>query len=284
MSMKTCLITGATNGIGKAAAQRIAEASYRMVLVGRDEKRGAAAVDEIRGRTGNDAIDFMRADLSLVREAKEIARRFRRSHDRLDLLVNNAGAVFHRRQITPEGFERTLALNHLAYFVLTTELIELLESSAPARVVNVSSGAHRWGRLVFDDLHLANGYSALRAYGNSKLSNILFTRELARRLKGKGITANSMHPGFVATGFALNNGRLAGALMTALRPFARTPAKGADTLVHLALSPEVEGMSGEYFFNRRPVRPRRRATSDEAARRLWEASERMIEASTKAVA
>ncbi len=274
---KTCLITGATNGIGRAAASRLAELGHRIVLVGRNEERGTETVAELRKRSENDDVSFMRADLSSVAETRDLAHRFLSRHDRLDVLLNNAGAIFKQREVTPEGFERTFALDHLAYFVLTVELLDLLRESAPSRIVNVSSGAHKGGKIRFDDIHLKRSYSAFGAYCQAKLANILFTNELARRLDGSGVTVNSMHPGFIWSGFGRNNGRSAAVLLGLLRPFARSPEAGADTLVHLAISPEVEEVSGRYFFKRHPARISEAAASEGAARRLWELSEEMVE-------
>ena len=214
-------------------------------------------------------------DLSRMVEVRRIAAEFRATHDRLHVLLNNAGALFARHELSPEGLERTLALNHLAYFVLTEELLPLLKSSAPARIVNVSSEAHVGMRIDFDDLMCAKGrYRPFLAYGRSKLMNILFTRELARRLEGTRVTANAMHPGFVRTGFGHNPGFL-GKLIKLGQSFARTPEHGARTLVYLATSPEVEGMTGKYFQDEREKRTSHAGQDMEVARRLWEVSQRL---------
>ncbi len=273
---RACLLTGATRGIGRAAAPHIAKTGLAMVLVGRDEERGAATVKEVIERSGNENVSFLRADLSSVAEVRNLAQEFRARHDRLDLLLNNAGAIFRKREVTAEGFEKTFALDHLAYFTLTVELLDLLKTSAPARVVNVSSSVYRLGSMHFEDIHLERRYSAWRAYYQAKLANILFTNELARRLEGTGVTANSMHPGLVASGFGRNDGGFIAMLFTLLRPFARNPEKGAETLVHLATSPDVEGVTGAYFRNSRPARISKKASCEESARRLWELSKEMV--------
>ena len=273
---KVCLITGATSGLGRAAATAIARQGWRMVLVGRNPDRGAETVAEVCARSGNEDVAFLRADFASLAEIRALAADFRAGHRRLDVLVNNAGAIFQRRETSADGFERTFAVNHLAHFLLTTELLDLLRASAPARIVNVSSGAHRAGHVHFDDIDLERRYSAFRAYGQSKLANVLFTRELARRLAGTGVTANSMHPGFVASGFATNNGRFARALLALLSPFARSPEKAASTLTHLAVAPELEQVTGGYFQAMQPTRVSKEAADPEVARRLWELSERLV--------
>lgn len=273
---RVCLLTGATLGIGRAAAVALAPMGMELVLVARDRARLEALAAELRQRTPGVRVGVLVGDLSRMSEVRRIAGEFRATHDRLHVLLNNAGAVFARREMTPEGLERTLALNHLAYFVLTEELLPLLKSSAPARIVNVSSDAHRGMRIDFDDLNCARGrYRAFVAYGRSKLMNILFTRELARRLEGTGVTANAMHPGFVRTGFGRNNPGLLGRLVALGQVVARTPERGARTLVYLASSPEVERVSGKYFHDERESRTSAAAEDMEAARRLWDVSVRL---------
>jgi NAD(P)-dependent dehydrogenase (short-subunit alcohol dehydrogenase family) len=209
-------------------------------------------------------------------EVRRIAREFRATHTRLDVLANNAGALFARREETSEGLERTLALNHLAYFVLTEELLPVLTASAPSRIVNVSSDAHVGMRLDLDDLNYTRGrYRPFVAYGRSKLMNILFTRELARRLEGTRVTANAMHPGFVRSGFGQNNPGFLGKFIKLGQVFARTPERGAQTLVYLATSPEVEGVSGKYFHDEAQGRTSGAAKDMEVARRLWDVSVRL---------
>ncbi len=277
MTGRTCMITGATNGIGKAAALALARLGAGLVLVGRNRERGERAVEEIRRESGNDDISLLLADLSSQAEIRQLAKDFLATGRPLHVLLNNAGVINMRREETIDGIEATFAVNHLAYFLLTELLLERLKESAPARVVSVSSDAHAQsgGRLDFDDLESRKRYSLMRVYGKSKLANILFTRELARRLSGTGVTADCLHPGFVGSNFARNNGVFASLAMTLLRPFARSPEKGAETAVYLCSSPEVEGVSGEYFIDCKARAPRSFACNDEDARRLWEVSERM---------
>lgn len=276
---KVCLLTGATTGIGRAAAEGLARTGLTLVLAGRDAARTEAAVEGVRRVSGNDRVEGLVADLSLGSEVRRLAAEFRARHRRLDVLVNNAGAIFTRREETAEGREKTLALNHLAYFLLTRELLDLLLASAPARVVNVASEAHRGTRLDFDDLDSRRRYSGLGVYGRSKLMNLLFTAELARRLEGKAVTANALHPGVVATGFGGNTPGLFRTLVRIAQPFMLSPEKGARTLVYLATSPEVEGVSGKYFYRCREMRPSPAARDPESARRLWELSEQLVSAS-----
>jgi NAD(P)-dependent dehydrogenase (short-subunit alcohol dehydrogenase family) len=248
MQGKTILLTGSTAGIGQEAARRLAQRGATLVCVARDEGKARALVDSLTANTGNENHAFLIGDLDRPVEVQRVAREFRERHDRLDVLFNNAGALFTERQLTADGLERTFALNHLAYFVLTVELLELLEASAPARVVSTSSDAHRQGDLGYlDDLQTTRyGVGGMRAYGRSKLANIWFTVELARRLEGTGVTANCFHPGFVASSFARNNGLLASLAMTFTRPFQRGVGKGADTGVWLATAPELATASGGY--------------------------------------
>lgn len=276
MAGRTCLVTGATSGIGRAAALGLARLGADLVLVGRNPERGERALQEVRRAARGGDVALLLADLSSQSEIRRLAAEFLASGRPLHALLNNAGVINLRREESADGIETTFAVNHLAYFLLTELLLERLKQSAPARIVNVASDAHRGaGRLDFDDLESRRSYSPLRVYGRSKLANILFTRELAHRLAGSGVTANCMHPGFVGSNFSKNNGPLAVAAMTLLRPFARSPEKGAETAIYLCSSPEVEDTSGEYFQDCKPHRPRDFALDDGDARRLWEVSERM---------
>ncbi len=274
---RVCLVTGATSGIGRAAARALAGLGAELVLLCRDRGRGEETARWIQRETGNTKVDLLLADLASQAEVRRAAREFLAAGRPLHVLLNNAGLILRRRSETVDGIETTFAVNHLAYFLLTNLLLERLKQSAPARVVNVASGAHRMagGRIRFADLGFREGYSAMRVYGHSKLANILFTRELARRLEGTRVTASCMHPGFVGSNFGKNNGPLEALLMTLGRPFARSPERGADTAVWLCASPEVEGRSGGYWYDRRETRPNAAASNDEDARRLWEASARM---------
>jgi retinol dehydrogenase 12 len=273
---RVCLLTGATLGIGRAAAEALVPMGLELVLVARDRARLEALAAELRARTPGARVGVLAGDLSRMSEVRRIAREFRATHDRLDVLANNAGALFTTRELTPEGLERTLALNHLAYFVLTEELLPVLRTSAPARIVNVASDAHRGMRVDLEDLNYARGkYRPFIAYGRSKLMNILFTRELARRLDGTGVTVNAMHPGFVRSGFGMNNPGFLRRLIRVGQVFARTPEHGARSLVYLATSPEVEGVTGRYFHDERQSQPSAAARDMEVARRLWEVSVRL---------
>ena len=276
LSGKVCLLTGATRGIGRAAADALARTGLTLALVGRDKARVDDTVVAVKSASGNARVEGLVADLSLRSEVRRLAAEIRAKYPRLDILVNNAGAIFTRREETTEGTEKTLALNHLGYFLLTLELLPLLKASAPARVVNVASDAHRGMRLDFEDLENRKRYSGLRVYGQSKLMNILFTEELARRLAGTGVTVNSLHPGVVATGFGHNSPGLFSTLVKIAAPLLSTPEKGAQTLVYLATSPEVEGVTGKYFTKSRMVQPSPAARDGEAAQKLWEASERLV--------
>jgi len=272
---RVCLLTGATQGIGRAAAEALVPMGVELVLVARDRARLEALATELRARTPGAKVSLLVGDLSRMSEVRRVAADFRAAHKRLHLLLNNAGGLFAHREVTPEGLERTLALNHLAYFVLTEELLPLLKASAPARIVNVSSDAHRWRHIDFDDLMVTRTrYRPFVAYGRTKLMNILFTRELARRLAGTGVTANSLHPGFVATRFgdSMNVGRW---VMPLARRFALSPQKGAETIVYLASSPKAEGLTGLYFDKCAPVAPSAEAQDDIVAARLWAESERL---------
>ncbi|RUL81931.1 SDR family oxidoreductase [Tautonia sociabilis] len=270
---KTCLVTGATSGIGAVTAEELARKGATVVLVGRDPTRCEAALARIRQRTGNPRVEALVADLSSQAEVRLLAEEFRRRFDRLDVLVNNAGALFLERRETVDGIERTFALNHLAYFLLTILLRDLLEASSPSRVVIVSSEAHRGMTLDFDDLEGRRRYQGMMAYGRSKLANLLFARELARRLEGTGVTVNALHPGFVNSSFFSGHGTGYWAMRRLAGVFAISPEQGARTSVYLASAPEVEGVSGRYFIKRTPAEPSRAAKDDEAARRLWRVSE-----------
>jgi NAD(P)-dependent dehydrogenase (short-subunit alcohol dehydrogenase family) len=274
---RVCMVTGATSGIGKAAATELARMGARLVLVARDRGRAERTVEEIADASKNRDLEVMLADLSSRDQVRRLAADFLATGKALHVLLNNAGVLMFRREETADGIETTFAVNHLAYFLLTNLLLERLKASAPARIVNVASDAYAYarGRLDFDDLESRRHYRPMQVYGKSKLANILFTRELARRLDGTGVTANALHPGFVGSNFARNNGLLASIGMLVARPFARSPAKGAETAVYLCSSPDVEGVSGKYFFDEKEKWPKRYAQNDEDARRLWEVSERM---------
>lgn len=273
MSGKVVLITGGTSGIGRAAAVELAGMGAEVVVTGRNEERGREAVEEIKGRSGSGAVSLLLADLSSQAEVRKLAEDFRSGHDRLDVLVNNAGVVNQKRSETAEGVESTLALNHLAPFLLTNLLLDLLKGSAPSRIVTTSSEAERWGRMDLDDLQSEKRYGAFPVYGMTKLANIMFTIDLAEKLDGTGVTANCFHPGAVNTNFGSGSGGIGALFFRAFKPFMRSPEKGADTLVYLASSHDVEGMTGRYFSDRRLITAKSVAYDPEARRKLWEASE-----------
>lgn len=278
MDGKVVLVTGATNGIGKVTALELAKMGAAVVVAGRNSARTQAVVGEIRAASGNPNVEGLVADLSVMAQVRQLADEFKAQHDRLDVLVNNAGAVFSQRGETDDGYEMTFALNHLNYFLLTNLLLDVLKASAPARIINVSSDAHRMTRgLNFDDLNRKKKYPmmGMAAYGDSKLANVLFTYELARRLQGTGVTANAVHPGAVATGFAHNTPGLLDRVMRVMHRFSLTPEEGARTMIYLASSPEVEGINGKYFEKMKAVQSSKASHDEEAARRLWEISEQM---------
>jgi NAD(P)-dependent dehydrogenase (short-subunit alcohol dehydrogenase family) len=275
MKGRVCLITGATSGIGRATTLALASRGAELVLLCRDRAKGEETAAAARA-AGAAQVDLLIADLSRQSEVRRAAAEFLASGRPLHVLINNAGVVNMQRTLTADGLEATFAVNHLAYFLLTTLLLDRLRASAPARIINVASDAHKFGPLNFDDLQNGRSYRFMRVYGQSKLANVLFTAELARRLEGSGVTANSLHPGTVSTGLGTNNGRWSRAIITLLRPFFRNPDRGAETSVYLATSPAVADVSGRYFVNSREKRPSAAAQDMDAARRLWTASEALI--------
>ena len=273
MRGKTVLVTGGTGGIGRATALGLAALGARVGITGRDAARAAAAAAGIAAETGNPAVDAFSADLSSQEGVRSLADQVLTRYPRLDVLVNTVGGYWAHRHVTADGLEHTFALNHLAPFLLTNLLLERLRASAPARVVTVSSGAQAMGRLDFDDLQGERGYSGQRAYNASKLANVMFAFELARRLEGTGVTSTVLHPGVVRTSFgAEDQTRLFAVLTRVARPFMKTPARGADTSVYLAASPDVDGVTGAYFANRKPKQANKQAYDPVTTARLWEVS------------
>ncbi|HLN08370.1 MAG TPA: SDR family NAD(P)-dependent oxidoreductase [Xanthobacteraceae bacterium] len=272
---KVVVMTGATSGIGQVAAHRLAALGARLVLVARDRVRGEAALARVRAGTPSIAHTVRYADLSRLADSRRVADEIATAEPRVDVLVNNAGAIFSRRIVTADGLEMTFALNHMSCFVLTAGLRDRLVAAAPSRVVITASNAHRNGHLDFADLQSAERYRAAAAYGTSKLCNILFTRELARRLADHGVTANCFSPGFVATRFGDQAGGLLGVGLRLAKLFAGSAEAGAETLVHLAASPNVVAVSGEFFYQCRPRTPTADGRDDMLARRLWQESERL---------
>jgi NAD(P)-dependent dehydrogenase (short-subunit alcohol dehydrogenase family) len=272
---KVCLVTGATSGIGQVSATALARDGARTIVVSRNPQKCERTVKRIQEETGNRQVSYYVADLASQDEIGSLVRRFEKDHDRLDVLVNNAGGFFLGRQESPDGIEMTWALDHLNYFLLTNLLLDIIQSSSPARIINVASGAHRRGSLHFDDLQGEKGYEGWGAYAQAKLANVMFTYALARRLEGTGVTVNAMHPGFTATGFAKNNGPLARLAMSIARLFARSARKGAETVIYLAASPMVEEVSGKYFVDKKAVKSAPISYDSEAQEKLWRISEEM---------
>ena len=272
---KQVLLTGATNGIGLAAAVELARRGAKLAIVARSREKAQEAVGRIKAATPGAIVAVLEADLASQASVRKLAAEALERYPKLDVLVNNAGAINTNRQLTDEGIELTWAVNHLAPFLLTTLLEDRLKASAPARVITTSSDAHQGAHIPFEDLagERSYGLQGFERYGQSKLANILFTRELARRLEGTGVTAYCYHPGLVNTGFNHNNGFLMGIGMAIVRPFSRSPEKGAETLVWLADSADPEP-NGAYFHDRQAVTPTAAAQDDAAARRLWEVSEK----------
>jgi len=275
MQGKVIVVTGATSGIGRIAAERLAGMGARIILVARDPARGEATLAALRRMAPGAAHGLYLADLADLGRTRRLAAEIAAAEPRIDVLINNAGALFGARRVTAEGLELTFATNHMAYFLLTLGLAERLRAAAPARVVNTASNAHRGTRLDFADLQSAGGYRGVEAYGRSKLANILFTSELARRWRGSGVTVNCLHPGFVATRFGNGSGGWISYGLRLAKLFAISPEKGAETIVHLAASPVVAEVSGAYFYQCRPAQPSAAAKDDAAAARLWRESERL---------
>jgi len=272
MKGKNVLVTGATNGIGLVAARELSTMGAQVTIVSRNPAKCAAVAEAIKKETGS-PVEFIASDLSTLAGIMQTATGFKNHHTRLHVLINNAGGFFNKRFVTPDGLEMTFALNHLNYFLLTNLLLDVLKTSAPSRVINVASGMHTGARLDFDNLQGEKRYTGFRAYGQSKLANILFTYELARRLEDTGVTVNALHPGYVDTGLSLNNGfffRVFAKLSARL--FGCKPEEGAQTSVYLASSPEVEGVTGKYFTNCAPVQSSPRSCDKAAAEKLWQVS------------
>lgn len=275
MNGKVVLVTGATSGIGKETAIGLAKMGASLAIVGRNDIKLTDVKKEIISKTGNNEVESMICDLSSLNEVRALAADFEERFDRLDRLINNAGLIVGDRKLTADGYEYTFALDHLSPFLLTNLLLGMLKKNAPSRVITISSEAHRFGKIHFEDIMLENGYTQFKAYSQAKLANIMFTYELARRLEGTGITSNCLHPGNVRTNFAVGTHgpfRLFWSLST---PFLLSAEKGARTSIYLASSPDVAGVSGQYFKRQRPARSSRRSMKRSDAQRLWEISAKL---------
>jgi NAD(P)-dependent dehydrogenase (short-subunit alcohol dehydrogenase family) len=277
MHGKVCIVTGATSGIGKVTAQALAQRGATVIVVGRNQGRGEAKVNEIRANVGNPSVVLMLADLSSQASVRQLAQDFKQQYARLDVLVNNAGAFNMQRTLTVDGLETTFAANHLGPFLLTNLLLDRLKPSAPSRIINVSSVASQRGKIDFDDLQGEKSYSGPRAYSQSKLANILFTVALAKRLQGTGVTVNALHPGPAVTGFGTNNPFLWRIVFRTVYLFIGISAeKGAETQIYLATAPEVANITGQYFDKKKPVEPNPIAKDRAIAERLWVVSEQLV--------
>jgi len=274
---KICIVTGSNSGIGKYTALALAEMGATVVMVVRDQAKGQRALDEIISKTGNTSVSLMICDMSSMDSVRKFAAEFKVKYDRLDVLINNAGAEFVKRQITVEGFEQTFSVDYLAPFLLTYELLDLLRASAPSRIINVSSGLAKNGKVNFDDLQNEKNYKGMKAYSNAKLMLMMFTYELSRRLKGTGVTVNVLMPGFVATNLGKNSGSLSSAIMfTLVRPMQISAKKGAETSVYLASSNEVKDVTGKCFSKKKEVETCPASYDREAQERLWNETEKLL--------
>ena len=276
MRGKVCVVTGATSGIGQVTAAALAAQGAHVIVVGRNRAKAQQVVGEIRRQSGNEAVWYLLADFSDLQQVRELAAAFSAQYSQLDVLVNNAGTYFNTRHPAPGGVEMTFHVNHLAHFLLTNLLLETLTASAPARIVNVTSRAHEYDNMDFDDLGFERSYFGMKAYARSKLANLLFTYELARRLAGSGVTVNAVHPGGVATDIWRTNFPVLGpAIKWVMSLFALTPEEGADTLIYLASSPDVKGVTGKYFVEREAIASSPLSYDEQVAARLWEVSEQL---------
>jgi NAD(P)-dependent dehydrogenase (short-subunit alcohol dehydrogenase family) len=276
MANKVCVITGATDGIGKEAAYALALQGAQLLIHGRDPDKGARAVAELKARSENPAIEFLHADFGSLAEVRRLAAAIMERTPHIDVLINNAGGMFVNRSLSKDGYELTFAVNHLAPFLLTQLLLDTLKRATQARIVTTASAAHRAARLDFDDLQATRKYSAMGAYGRSKLANILFTRALAKRLEGTTVTATCLHPGFVRTSIARDLPLLPRSIFRLISQFIRSPRKGAQTIVYLAGSAQVQGASGGYYFDCKLIQPSPAALDDRAAEHLWQVSEKLV--------
>jgi len=271
------LVTGGNSGIGKVTCIEIAKLGAQVIMLCRNKVRGEEALAEVRRLSENKSVDLMICDLSSIRSIEDFCIEFRKRYDKLHVIINNAGVIVPGRHETLDGYELQFGVNHLGHFLLTNRLLNLLEDSAPSRIVNVTSGAHKIGKIFFNDLNLKSNYTLWRAYAQSKLANILFTYELADRLKDKKVAVNCVYPGAVATNMGINRDTGFGTLITRmLKPFFQTPLEGAETIIYLAASKETEGISGKYFYRKKAIYSSKLSYNKEIAKKLWNISESMV--------
>ncbi|MCB9452698.1 MAG: SDR family oxidoreductase [Anaerolineaceae bacterium] len=273
---RICLITGANRGIGKEVALGLAQTGAQVIMVCRNAERGRAAQAEIQAESGNPQVDLLVADLSSQASIRQLAETVQSQYSHLHVLINNAGVEQYERKLTVDGLETTFAINHLAYFLLTNLLLDQLTSSTPARIINVASLVHKWGTIDFDDLQAERHFTTDKAYYQSKLANVLFTYELARRLGGAGVTVNAFNPGMTATDFAANRGGFGGFMAKAWRPFMNSAEQSAANIVYLATAPEIAGVSGQYFTNRKALQSSKTSYDEALAHRLWGVSAELV--------
>jgi NAD(P)-dependent dehydrogenase (short-subunit alcohol dehydrogenase family) len=272
------VITGANSGIGKATSIELARTGASVIMACRSKERGEEALNDVKALSGNNSVELMLCDLGSLESIRDFCSDFKQKYKQLNVLINNAGVILPGYHQTAEGFELHFGVNHLGHFLLTNELLDILLASAPARVINVTSGAHKSGKIYFEDINLKKKYNFWRAYSQSKLANILFTYELAERLKGTGVTANCFHPGAVATRMGVNRDTGFGTLITRLlKPFFQTAEQGAKTAIYLAASDDIEGVTGRYFYKKRPVQSSKSSYDRASAIKLWDLSEKLVD-------
>lgn len=273
---KICIVTGANSGVGKITALELAKMGAEVIMVCRNQKKGEEALADILLKSKSNKVKLMLCDFSSQKSIRAFVEEFKSQYNKLHILVNNAGLIIPERKLTEDGIESTFAINHLGYFLTTNLLLDLLKDSAPSRIVNVSSEGHKIGHINFNDINYENNkYKSMNVYCDSKLANILFTKELAKKLKGTNVTANCLHPGVVNTNFASDYSEKFGFISKLVKGFFITPEKGAETQIYLASSPEVEGISGEYFDKKKIKTPSKEARDAEVAEKLWKLSEKM---------
>jgi NAD(P)-dependent dehydrogenase (short-subunit alcohol dehydrogenase family) len=275
MKSRVCLITGATSGIGFAAAKELARLESNVTIIGRNKEKCNETVSKIIEYTGNPNVDFILADLSTLSEVRNAAIQFLEKNRKLDVLINNAGVSLGKYQETTEGIEKTIVVNHLSHFLLTNMLLDTIKKSAPSRIINVSSELHRRAQINFDDLYMKNNYRGMKAYGNSKLMNILFTYELSRRLEGTRVAVNAMHPGLVRTNLGGNSGIISKMIWSLITLFAKSAEDGAKTIIYLATEPRIENITGKYFSNEKEVNSSTLSYDEKISERLWSMSKKL---------